>query len=87
MLGSEVFYVEGILTDMAHVLEQVLTAGGKGIFWIQIDWGWTLSNSDFKGSLMFQSNKSLSTGLSEKKPLVKNPEVDPAFFHHHKQIF
>ena len=87
VLGSEVFYDEGILADIAHVLEQVLTPGGKGFFCDPIDLGWIPSNSDSKRSLSWQSKKSLSTGLSEKKPLVKNQEVDPAFFHHHKQIF
>ncbi len=32
VLGSEVFYDEGILPDIALVLEQVLAPGGKGIF-------------------------------------------------------
>ena len=32
VLGSEVFYDEGILADIAHVLEQVLTSWGKGFF-------------------------------------------------------
>ena len=32
VLGCEVFYDEGILPDIAHVLEQVLAPGGKGIF-------------------------------------------------------
>lgn len=32
VLGSEVFYDEAILADIAHVLEQVLVPGGKGMF-------------------------------------------------------
>ena len=32
VLGCEVFYDEGILPDISHVLEQVLAPGGKGIF-------------------------------------------------------
>ena len=32
ILGCEVFYDEAILADIAHVLEQVLAPGGKGIF-------------------------------------------------------
>jgi predicted nicotinamide N-methyase len=32
VLGSEVFYEEGILPDIAHVLEHVLVPGGKGMF-------------------------------------------------------
>ena len=32
VLGCEVFYDEAILADIAHVLEQVLTPGGKGLF-------------------------------------------------------
>lgn len=32
VLGCEVFYDEAILADIAHVLEQVLAPGGKGIF-------------------------------------------------------
>ena len=32
VIGSEVFYDEAILVDIAYVLEQVLTPGGKGIF-------------------------------------------------------
>jgi len=32
VLGSEVFYDEGILTNISQVLEQVLTPGGKGMF-------------------------------------------------------
>jgi len=57
VLGSEVFYDEGILADIAHVLEQVLTPGGKGFFVIPIDWGWIPSNSDSKRSLSWQSKK------------------------------
>ncbi|MEC4680731.1 MAG: hypothetical protein VST67_08540 [Nitrospirota bacterium] len=57
VLGSEVFYDEGILADIAHVLEQVLTSWGKGFFAIPIDWAWTPSNSDSKRSLSWQSKK------------------------------
>ena len=32
VLGCEVFYDEGILQDISHVLEQVLAPGGKGLF-------------------------------------------------------
>lgn len=32
VLGSEVFYEEGILANISHVLEQVLAPGGKGLF-------------------------------------------------------
>ena len=32
VLGCEVFYDEAILSDISHVLEQVLAPGGKGIF-------------------------------------------------------
>ncbi len=32
VLGCEVFYDEAILANIAHVLEQVLAPGGKGIF-------------------------------------------------------
>jgi predicted nicotinamide N-methyase len=32
VLGSEVFYDEGILANISHVLEQVLAPGGKGMF-------------------------------------------------------
>lgn len=32
VLGSEVFYDEGILADISHVLEQVLVPGEKGMF-------------------------------------------------------
>ena len=32
VLGSEVFYEEGILADISHVLKQMLAPGGKGMF-------------------------------------------------------
>jgi len=32
VIGSEVFYDEAILADIAHVLEQVLAPAGKGLF-------------------------------------------------------
>ena len=32
VLGCEVFYEEAILTDISHVLEKMLTSGGKGLF-------------------------------------------------------
>jgi predicted nicotinamide N-methyase len=32
VLGSEVFYEEGILADISYVLEKVLVSGGKGMF-------------------------------------------------------
>ncbi|MFZ1744564.1 MAG: methyltransferase domain-containing protein [Nitrospirales bacterium] len=32
VLGSEVFYDEGILANISHVLEQVVAPGGKGLF-------------------------------------------------------
>ena len=32
VLGCEVFYDQGILPDVSHVLEQVLAPGGKGLF-------------------------------------------------------
>jgi len=32
VLGSEVFYEEGILADISHLLKQMLAPGGKGMF-------------------------------------------------------
>ncbi|GJL69738.1 MAG: hypothetical protein NPIRA06_23730 [Nitrospirales bacterium] len=48
ILGSEIFYDEGILANISHVLEQVLAPGGKGLFCDPNRLGWDTIERGFK---------------------------------------
>lgn len=57
VLGSEVFYDEGILANISHVLEQVLTPGGKGMFCDPNRLGLDTIERGFKGKFILAIEK------------------------------